>query len=79
MFLSELNDVIEFCDLAKIEELVPKIFKRIVKCMSGPHLQVSDKAMLFFENEYFLMLIKSFRNVCFPLLVPIVVELSETH
>ena len=79
LFLSELNEILEFCDLNSIEVLIPSIFKRIVKCMSGPHLQISDKAMLFFENEHFLNLIKTFRSITFPLLVPIIVDLSETH
>ena len=78
-FISELNEAIEFCDPNQIEELVPSIFSRVVKCMSGPHLQIADKVMLLFENEYFLMLIKNFKIITFPLLVPVIVELSETH
>lgn len=79
LFLSELNEVLEYCDTEKIEKLVPSIFQRVVKCMSGPHLQISDKVMLFFENEYFLTLIKTYKSITFPLLVPVVAELSETH
>ena len=54
LFLTELQEVLEVCEVDKIEGLVIKLFKRIVKCIGGIHLQVADRAMCFFENDYFL-------------------------
>ena len=79
LFLAELNDVIEVCELSKLEPLIPKLFKRLIRCISGPQLQVSDRAMQFFENDYFLGILRTFKQATFPMIVPVIVELAETH
>ena len=54
LFLTELQEVLEVCEVEKVEPLIPRLFKRIVKSIGGDHLQVADRAMCFFENDYFL-------------------------
>lgn len=72
MFLTELLEVLEVCEITKLEHLVNKLFKRLIKCIAGPHLQVADRAMCFFENDYFLTILKHYKNFTFPLLVPVI-------
>lgn len=72
MFLTELLEVIEVCEIIKLEPLIQKLFKRIVRCIAGPHLQVADRAMCYFENDYFLTILKTYKNFTFPLLVPVI-------
>lgn len=79
LFLTELQEVLEVCEVDKIEPLVPRLFKRIVKCIGGIHLQVADRAMCFFENDYFLNILKTYKAKTFPMLVPIIVSLAENH
>ncbi|CAG9325208.1 unnamed protein product [Blepharisma stoltei] len=79
LYLTELQEVLEVCELAKLEPLIPKLFKRLVRCISGPQLQVADRAMCFFENDYFLGILRTFKQVTFPMVVPVIVELAETH
>ena len=38
LFLTELQEVLEVCEVQNIEHLVAKLFKRIVKCIGGIHL-----------------------------------------
>ena len=38
MFLTELLEVLEVCEIAKLENLINKLFKRLIKCIAGPHL-----------------------------------------
>jgi serine/threonine-protein phosphatase 2A regulatory subunit B' len=38
MFLTELVEVLEVCEITKLEPLIPKLFKRLIKCISGTHL-----------------------------------------
>jgi serine/threonine-protein phosphatase 2A regulatory subunit B' len=57
-FVSELQEVLEVSDNSKLEPMIKPLFRRIVKCISGSHLQVADRAMCFFENECFLSLLK---------------------
>jgi len=44
-----------------LQPLIGKLFKRIVKCISGSHLQIADRAMCFFENDYFLNILKAYK------------------
>lgn len=79
LFLTELQEVLEVCEVEKIESLIPRLFRRIVKCIGGTHLQVADRAMCFFENDYFLTILKTYKEQTFPMLVPTIVDLSEHH
>jgi serine/threonine-protein phosphatase 2A regulatory subunit B' len=78
-FLTELLEVLEVCDLIKLEPLIPRLFKRLIKCIAGPHLQVADRAMCFFENDYFLSILKTYKNQTFPMLVPVICAIADTH
>lgn len=69
----------EVCEVDKVEHLIPRLFKRIVKCIGGIHLQVADRAMCYFENDYFLNILKTYKDKTFPMLVPIIVDLAENH
>ena len=42
MFLNEVLEVLEVCEITKLEPLVNKLFKRLIKCIAGSHLQVCD-------------------------------------
>jgi serine/threonine-protein phosphatase 2A regulatory subunit B' len=80
LFLAELLDILEVCcDTAKLEPLLPKIFKRLVRCIASPHLQVSDRSMCFFENDFFLNILKNYKNIAFPILVPVINHLATHH
>lgn len=59
--------------------MIVPLFRRIVRCIGGTHLQVADRAMCFFENDYFLGKLKRYKEVTFPMLVPVIVELSDHH
>lgn len=79
LFLTELQEVLEVCEVEKVEPLIPRLFKRIVKSIGGDHLQVADRAMCFFENDYFLNILKTYKERTFPMLVPVIVDLAENH
>ena len=42
-------------------------------------MQVADRAMCFFENDYFLNILKTYKSETFPMLVPVIVNLAENH
>lgn len=79
LFLTELQEVLEVCDPEKINHLIPRISRRLVRSIGGMHLQVSDRAMCFFENDYFLNIIRRYKAQFFLFLVPVIVDLSKTH
>ena len=59
MFLSELLEVLEVCELTKLEPLISKLFKRLIKCISGSHLQVNLLHRLQIEPCAFLKMTSS--------------------
>ncbi|KAL4465207.1 hypothetical protein ABPG74_001921 [Tetrahymena malaccensis] len=79
MFLSELLEVIEVPEMNKIQPYVERLFKRLIKCISGPHLQIADRAMCFFENEYFLGMLRQYKSITFPLIVPVIHKIADNH
>jgi serine/threonine-protein phosphatase 2A regulatory subunit B' len=79
LFLQELLEVLDVCDITKLEPLIERLFKRLIKCISSPHLQVSDRAMCFFENDFFQSILKNYKAKAFPILVPVIVHLAENH
>lgn len=38
MFLTELLEVLEVCEIMRLEHLISKLFKRLISCIAGPHL-----------------------------------------
>jgi len=38
MFLTEMLEVLEVCEITKLESLINKLFKRLIRCIAGPHL-----------------------------------------
>lgn len=79
LFLTELQEVLEVCEVDKVQPLITPLFWWIVRCIGGTHLQVADWAMCFFENDYFLTILKTYKEQTFPMLVPIIVDLAENH
>ena len=79
LFLTELQEVLEVCEVDKVDHLINKLFRRIVRSIGGIHLQVADRAMCFFENDYFLNILKTYKEKTFPMLVPVIVDLAENH
>jgi serine/threonine-protein phosphatase 2A regulatory subunit B' len=79
LFLTELQEVLEVCEVEKVDHLIPRLFRRIVRCIGGTHLQVADRAMCFFENDYFLTILRTYKDQTFPMLVPTIVDLADNH
>lgn len=78
-FLQELLEVLDVCDSPKLEPYIDRLFRRLIKSIASPHLQVSDTAMCFFENDFFLSILKQYKSKTFPILVPVIVHLADTH
>jgi len=77
LFLTEVQEVLEVVEIDKIEHLIKKLFTRIASCIGGNNLKVSDKAMSLFQNEFYLNVLKHYKSVTFPLLVPVINDLVE--
>lgn len=79
LFLTELKEVIEIIEPKSIEHLIQKLFKKIIRCIGGENMHVCDRAMCFFENEYFLNILRTYKDTTYPILVPVIVDLAKNH
>ena len=78
-FLQELQEVLDVCDVMKLEPRIERLFKQIVKCLASSHVHVTDRTMCFFENDFFLNLLGQYKQRIFPMIVPVVITLAEKH
>ena len=80
LFLAEVLDILEIClETERLAPIIPDICKRITQCIASPHLQVSDRSMCFFENDFFLKILTQFKNVAIPIMAPVINYLAEHH
>ena len=77
LFLAELLETLEIVDHGAIEHLIPKLFKRLMKCISGDNMHVCDRAMCYFENEYFLNIVKKYKSDTYPIIVPKLIAMDD--
>ena len=79
LFIMELREVLEVIDPKDMQEVVSKLFKRIIRCISGENMHVCDRTMCLFENEYFLNIVKEYKEETYPILVPKIDQLATNH
>lgn len=78
-FIAELGEVLEYVDHEQVKPHIPKIYKRIAKCLGGDNMGVADRTMCLFENQFFLNLTNKYNEITFPILLPMVQNLAKTH
>eukprot|EP00183_Erythrolobus_madagascarensis_P002708 CAMPEP_0185849428 /NCGR_PEP_ID=MMETSP1354-20130828/3929_1 /TAXON_ID=708628 /ORGANISM="Erythrolobus madagascarensis, Strain CCMP3276" /LENGTH=459 /DNA_ID=CAMNT_0028549945 /DNA_START=254 /DNA_END=1633 /DNA_ORIENTATION=+ len=56
MFLNELEDVLEVTQQPEFDLVARALFLRLGKCIGSAHFQVSERALLLFNNECFVQM-----------------------
>jgi serine/threonine-protein phosphatase 2A regulatory subunit B' len=79
LFLAELQEAIEIAEVDKLEPYLQRLIKRFIKALSSQHLTVRDRAIGYFENPFFLNFITVYRKKVYPIMVPAVAELADSH
>ena len=77
LFLDEIIEILEFCDIIKISPLVKKLCYTIVGCFSQLNLDLTEKALSFFNSEVFISIIKQYKNTSFNIIVPYICYFAE--
>ena len=72
-FLNDLQYIIESCEISKLEPLIPRLFKRLIRCISCPNSIVAGTAIQYFEIDFFLKILVAYKQVAFPIIVPVIV------
>jgi len=82
LFLSEVREVVELLEeepTPGVEALIPRLFKRIAKCICSTHVRVVDSALCLFESQSFLNVMKAHKQITYPILVPALADLGKDH
>ncbi|CAD0100015.1 unnamed protein product [Aureobasidium mustum] len=57
MFLNEVEDIFEVMDPAEFAKVQEALFSQLAKSVASPHFQVAERALYFWNNEYFCNLV----------------------
>ncbi|KAG7008244.1 hypothetical protein G7Y79_00006g018640 [Physcia stellaris] len=79
MFLNEVEDIFEVMDPAEFAKVQEPIFHQLAKSVASPHFQVAERALYFWNNEYFCNLISDNVEVILPIMFAPLYENSKGH
>ncbi|KAF2153560.1 protein phosphatase 2A regulatory B subunit [Myriangium duriaei CBS 260.36] len=79
MFLNEVEDIFEVMDPAEFAKVQEALFSQLAKSVSSPHFQVAERALYFWNNEYFCNLVSDNVEVILPIMFAPLYENSKGH
>ncbi|KAG1123024.1 hypothetical protein G6F42_010930 [Rhizopus arrhizus] len=79
MFLNELEEVIDVTENSDFQQFMVPLFTKLGQCVSSIHFQVAERALYFWNNEYFVNLMAENMNVLMPIIFPTLYKTSKTH
>lgn len=79
MFLNEVEDIFEVMDPAEFAKVQEPLFNQLAKSVASPHFQVAERALYFWNNEYFCNLISDNVEVILPIMFQPLYENSKGH
>ncbi|KAH7079590.1 phosphatase 2A regulatory B subunit-domain-containing protein [Paraphoma chrysanthemicola] len=79
MFLNEVEDIFEVMDPAEFAKVQEPLFNQLAKSVASPHFQVAERALYFWNNEYFCNLVSDNVEVILPIMFAPLYENSKGH
>ncbi|KAI9818241.1 MAG: Serine/threonine-protein phosphatase 2A 56 kDa regulatory subunit delta isoform [Thelocarpon impressellum] len=79
MFLNEVEDIFEVMDPAEFAKVQEPLFNQLAKSVASPHFQVAERALYFWNNEYFCNLVSDNVEVILPIMFAPLFENSKGH
>ncbi|PNS21201.1 Serine/threonine-protein phosphatase 2A regulatory subunit delta isoform [Sphaceloma murrayae] len=79
MFLNEVEDIFEVMDPAEFAKVQEALFTQLAKSVASPHFQVAERALYFWNNEYFCNLVSDNVDVILPIMFAPLYENSKGH
>jgi len=70
VFLSELEEILEHVQPPEVREVRERLFSRIATCLTCPHFQVAQRALVLWNNDFIVKQhINQSRAVLFPIII----------
>ncbi|KAH8432033.1 serine/threonine-protein phosphatase 2A 56 kDa regulatory subunit delta isoform [Aspergillus melleus] len=79
MYLNEVEDIFEVMDPAEFAKVQEPLFQQLAKSVASPHFQVAERALYFWNNEYFCNLVSDNVDTILPIMFPPLYENSKGH
>ncbi|KAJ9303295.1 hypothetical protein DTO271G3_669 [Paecilomyces variotii] len=79
MFLNEVEDIFEVMDPAEFAKVQEPLFQQLAKSVASPHFQVAERALYFWNNEYFCNLVSDNVETILPIMFAPLYENSKGH
>ncbi|OJJ48998.1 hypothetical protein ASPZODRAFT_139951 [Penicilliopsis zonata CBS 506.65] len=79
MFLNEVEDIFEVMDPAEFAKVQGPLFQQLAKSVASPHFQVAERALYFWNNEYFCNLVSDNVETILPIMFSPLYENSKGH
>jgi len=79
LFLHELEEVLDITQSKEFEEICSELFSRLSRCLQSHHFQVSERALFYWNNEYFINLVNKNRRIIFPIICPAIEQGACKH
>ncbi|KAL3477678.1 protein phosphatase 2A regulatory B subunit [Aspergillus californicus] len=79
MYLNEVEDIFEVMDPSEFAKVQEPLFQQLAKSVASPHFQVAERALYFWNNEYFCNLVSDNVEVILPIMFPPLFENSKGH
>jgi len=79
MFLNELEEILDVIEHNEFAKLIQPLFTQLARCVSSPHFQVAERALYYWNNEYFISLVQENAKKIIPIMFPPLYRNSKTH
>ena len=79
MFLNELEEILDVIEHAEFARIIPPLFSQLARCVSSPHFQVAERALYYWNNEYFVSLVQDHTKLILPIMFPPLYRNSKSH
>src|SRR3954451_21780990 len=79
MFLNEVEDIFEVMDPGEFAKVQEPLFHQLAKSVASPHFQVAERALYFWNNEYFCNLVSDNVEIILPIMFAPLYENSKGH
>jgi serine/threonine-protein phosphatase 2A regulatory subunit B' len=79
MFLNEIEEILDVIDVPEFQQIMCPLFTRLCQCVSSPHIQVSERALYYWNNDYVVSLMAENIKVVMPIIFPTLYKTSKTH
>lgn len=79
MFLNELEEILDVIEHSEFAKVMTPLFNQLARCVSSPHFQVAERALYYWNNEYFISLVQDHTRVILPIMFPPLYRNSKSH